>query len=119
MKLKRFTFLAGLLLLILIFVRPSGAQAALKPSLIEDKVILYTDSEPYTFRFINLEKYPVVNGAKDALAYIKDFATKFAVSKSKQTKLEFRELTAGSEAFEAINKELNAYGSMRGVHCSV
>ena len=66
--------------------------------------------------YINLEKYPVVNGAKDALAYIKDFATKFAASKSKQTKLEFRELTAGSEAFEAINKELNAYGSTLGVH---
>ena len=74
MKLKRFTFLAGLLLLILIFARPSGAQAALKPSLIEDKVILYTDSEPYTFRFINLDSGAKVtfSSSKEAVIKIKD-----------------------------------------------
>ncbi len=66
--------------------------------------------------YSNLEKYPVVNGQKDALAYIKDFATKFASSKTKETKLEFRELMASNDAFEAINKELNTYGRTLGVY---
>jgi len=66
--------------------------------------------------YSNLEKYPVVNGTKEALAYIKEFAQEFASTKSKQTKLIFREFTASEETFKAINTELNTYGRLLGVH---
>ncbi|MCR5521622.1 MAG: hypothetical protein K6F44_06915 [Lachnospiraceae bacterium] len=55
MKLRHIFLITALALIFLIFVRPDVAQAALKPSLIEEKVILYTDSQPYVFRIINLD----------------------------------------------------------------
>lgn len=56
MTLKRFFTYAAFVLLFLIFIRPFDAQAALKPSVREEKVVLYPDSDPYEFHFTNLEK---------------------------------------------------------------
>lgn len=66
--------------------------------------------------YSNLEKYPVVSGKKEALAYVKEVAKKLASSKSNTVSLEFREITASSSAFTAINKELNSYSRSLGVH---
>lgn len=53
-SIKRLCIAAAFVLLLLVMIRPSGAQAASKPTVRETKVILYTDSTPYEFHFANL-----------------------------------------------------------------
>ena len=73
-KLRHIWLFAALVLFLLIFTETSDAQAALKPSVIEEKVILYTDSEPYKFRFINLDSDAKldISSSNEAVIKIKD-----------------------------------------------